>query len=103
MATDDFFHARLDTMIDLRHPLAKLAQRMPWDAIEASLAPLLAHKDRAGRKVDGADLFGPTLQVAGAGVSNAGRPCLPKRQRGGSDTVLNCKPFRLEIHVKGLA
>ena len=29
MATDDFFHARLDTMIDLRHPLAKLAQRMP--------------------------------------------------------------------------
>ena len=56
MATDDFFHARLDTMIDLRHPLAKLAQRMPWEAIEASLAPLLAHKDRAGRKVEGADL-----------------------------------------------
>jgi hypothetical protein len=22
MATDDFFHARLDSMIDLRHPLA---------------------------------------------------------------------------------
>ena len=79
MATDDFFRARLDTMIDLRHPLAKLAQRMPWDAIEASLAPLLAHKDRAGRKVEGADLFGPTLQVAGAGVSNAGRPRLPIR------------------------
>ena len=79
MATDDFFRARLDTMIDLRHPLAKLAQRMPWDAIEASLAPLLAHKDRTGRKVEGADLFGPTLQVAGAGVSNAGRPRLPLR------------------------
>lgn len=79
MATDDFFHARLDTMIDPRHPLAKLALRMPWDAIEASLAPLLAHKDRAGRKVEGADLFGPTLQVAGAGVSNAGRPRLPIR------------------------
>ena len=28
MATDDFFHARLDTTIDLRNPLAKLAQRM---------------------------------------------------------------------------
>ncbi len=25
MATDDFFRARLDTMIDLRHPLAVLA------------------------------------------------------------------------------
>ena len=79
MATDDFFHARLDTMIDLRHPLAKLAQRMPWDAIEASLAPVFAHKDRTGRKLEGADLFGPTLQVAGAGVSNAGRPRLPIR------------------------
>ena len=26
MATDDFFHARLDQMIDLRHPLAALAR-----------------------------------------------------------------------------
>lgn len=30
MATDDFFRARLDQMIDLRHPLAVLASRMPW-------------------------------------------------------------------------
>ena len=30
MATDDFFRARLDQMIDLRHPLAVLARRMPW-------------------------------------------------------------------------
>ena len=79
MATDDFFHARLDTTIDLRNPLAKLAQRMPWDAIEVSLAPLLTHQDRAGRKLEGTDLFGPPLQVAGAGVSNAGRPRLPIR------------------------
>ncbi|MCS6997683.1 MAG: hypothetical protein NZ533_12210 [Casimicrobiaceae bacterium] len=34
MATDDFFRARLDTMIDLRHPLAVLASRMPWAEIE---------------------------------------------------------------------
>lgn len=79
MSTDDFFRARLETMIDLRHPLAVLAQRMPWREIEAAIAPLLAHKDRAGKPIEGADLFGPTLAVAGAGVSNAGRPRLPIR------------------------
>ena len=34
MQTDDFFRARLDQMIDLRHPLAVLANRMPWAQIE---------------------------------------------------------------------
>ena len=48
MATDDFFRARLDQMIDLRHPLAVLAGRMPWAQIEAALAPALAHKNRDG-------------------------------------------------------
>ena len=76
MATDDFFRARLEQMIDLRHPLAVLATRMPWQQIEASVAPLLARKDRRGRSIEGADLFGPTLQVVGAGVSAAGRPRL---------------------------
>jgi len=28
-ATDDFFRSRIDHMIDLRHPLAVLASRMP--------------------------------------------------------------------------
>lgn len=79
MATDDFFRAPLDTMIDLCHPLAVLAMRMPWAEIEAALAPAFAHRDRAGRLVEGADLFGPTVQLAGAGVSNAGRPRLPLR------------------------
>lgn len=36
MATDDFFRARLDTMIDMRHPLAVLASRMPWGERRAS-------------------------------------------------------------------
>jgi IS5 family transposase len=49
MATDDFFRARLDQMIDLAHPLAVLSTRMPWSEIEAALAPAFAHKDRAGR------------------------------------------------------
>ena len=79
MATDDFFRARLDQMIDLRHPLAVLASRMPWSQIEASLAPVFAHRDRKGRLSEGADMFGPTLAVAGAGISNAGRPRLPIR------------------------
>jgi IS5 family transposase len=57
----------------LRHPLAVLASRMPWDSIETSLAPLLAHKTRMGRRLQGAVLFGPTLQVAGSGVSAAAR------------------------------
>ena len=79
MATDDFFRARLDQMIDLRHPLAVLASRMPWSDIEAALAPAFAHRVRTGRVVQGADMFGPTMKVAGAGVSNAGRPRLPIR------------------------
>ena len=79
MATDDFFRARLDSMIDMRHSLAVLATRMPWAEIEAALAPLLAHKDRSGRLVQAADLFGATAQLAGAGLSNAGRPRLPLR------------------------
>lgn len=79
MATDDFFRSRLDQMIDLRHPLAVLAQRMPWAQIEAALAPALAHKNRAGMLVDDVDLFGPSAQLVGAGVSAAGRPRLSIR------------------------
>ena len=79
MSTPDFFRARLETMIDLRHPLAVLATRMPWAGIEAALAPCFARKDRQGRPVEGVDLFGPTMQVAGAGTSAAGRPRLPIR------------------------
>ena len=79
MATDDFFRARLDTMIDMRHPLAVLSTRMPWAEIEASLAPMFAHKERAGRVVEDADMFGAAIALEGAGVSNRGRPRLPIR------------------------
>ena len=74
MATDDFFRARLDQMIDLNHPLAQLSRRIPWPQIEAALAPSLAHKDRFGRHFESSDLLGATMQVVGAGVSAAGRP-----------------------------
>lgn len=79
MATDDFFRARLDQMIDLRHPLAALAQRMPWPQIETALAPAFARKQRQGQPLAGSDLFGTTLEIAGAGTSAAGRPRLPIR------------------------
>jgi hypothetical protein len=76
---DDFFRNRLDQMIDLRHPLAVLANRMPWQEIEASLAQRWARQAKAGKKIEGLDLFGPVSVVAGGGTSNAGRPRLPTR------------------------
>ncbi|MCB1901999.1 IS5 family transposase [Cognatazoarcus halotolerans] len=79
LATDDFFRARLDQMIDLRHPLAVLARRMPWSQIETALAPAFARKDGRGEAVEVDELFGPTLAVAGGGVSAAGRPRLSIR------------------------
>lgn len=79
MATDDFFRSRLDAMIDRQHPLAVLTSRMPWSDIEAALAPVFEHKDRPGQLRDGADLFGPTSSLVGAGVSARGRRRLPIR------------------------
>jgi len=77
--TVDFFHRRLDQMIDLRHPLAVLSSRMPWQELEASVSHLFAKKVRAGKVIDEADLFGGISKVVGAGVSPAGRPRLPLR------------------------
>ena len=79
MATDDFFRSRLDQMIDLRHPLAVLAGKMPWDQIEQALAPVFERKSRPGQSVVSDGLFGPNLKLAGDGVSHAGRPRLPIR------------------------
>ena len=79
MATDDFFRSRLDAMIDRQHPLAVLTTHMPWRDIEAALAPVFEHKDRSGKVVDGADLFGPTAELVGVGVSARGRRRLPIR------------------------
>jgi len=76
---DDFFRSRLDKMIDLRHPLAVLAPRMPWQEIEASLAHQFALLVKAGKSVEEICLFGPKVKVVGGGKSNAGRPRLPIR------------------------
>lgn len=74
--TDDFFRARLDQMIDLKHPLAVLADRLPWAQLEAALAPAFARKNRDGKVIEDGDLFGPTLEIAGGGTSAAGCPRL---------------------------
>ena len=79
-STDDFFRSRLDQMIDLRHPLAVLASRMPWQEIEASLSHRFARAAKAGKQIEDFDLFGPAAVVLSAGgVSKAGRPRLPLR------------------------
>ena len=57
-ASEDFLRLRLDHMIDLRHSLAVLASRMPWQQIESSVSHILSGKVRAGKKLTGIDLFG---------------------------------------------
>ena len=79
MATDDFFRSRLDQMIDLKHPLAVLATRLPWSAIEAAVAPKLAHQAKPAKRVAGEDLAGAFAGEFGGGISPAGRPRLPVR------------------------
>lgn len=77
-ATEDFFRSRIDHMIDLRHPLAVLASRMPWQQIEASVAQLFSRKGRTGVAMPDLDLFGEQVQRV-AVASNAGRPRVPLR------------------------
>ena len=72
-ATDDYFRSRIDHMIDLRHPLAMLASRMPWQEIEARVAQVFSRKGRAAVAMPDLDLFGEQVQRP-AVASNAGRP-----------------------------
>lgn len=77
-ATDDFFRARIDQMIDLRHPLAVLASRMSWREIEAGVAHRFVHKAHDGVAMPDLDLFGekPQRKVS---ASKAGRLRVPLR------------------------
>ncbi len=77
-ATDDFFRSRIDHMIDLRHPLAVLASRMPWQEIEARVAQVFSRKGRTGVAMPELDLFGEQAQRVCV-ASNAGRPRVPLR------------------------
>ena len=78
LATDDFFRSRIDHMIDLRHPLAVLASRIPWQQIEGSVAHLFSRKARSGIAMPDLDLFGEQVQRSER-LSHAGRPRVPLR------------------------
>ena len=81
--TLDFFPGRLDSMIDLHHPLAVLGTRLAWAQIEAELAPIWQRRSRDGALQQSlvADLFDRTRGgvLIGGGVSVAGRPRLDLR------------------------
>ncbi len=77
-ATDDFFRARLDHMIDLGQPLAVLASHMPWQALEARVAQTFSRRARTGEPLPDLDLFGEQVQRRNR-PSNAGRPRVPLR------------------------
>jgi IS5 family transposase len=79
MTNADLFCSRLVDMIDLRHPLAVLSSRIPWEALGKTLAPKFARRDRPGVAVDVEDLFGTQTQVVSVGVAAAGRPRLSMR------------------------
>lgn len=78
--TLDFFRGRLESMIDVTHPLAVLGTRLPWAQIEAELAPIWQRASRQGGVQQSlmADLFDLTSGgvMIGGGVSAAGRPRL---------------------------
>ena len=90
METSDFFRSRIDAMINLDDPLAVLARRMPWGLIESTLAAKFEREDRPGESVDGADLFGVTAELVGAGVGIGGRPKLPIRLMASLVYLKNC-------------
>jgi IS5 family transposase len=77
--TPDLIRSRLDQMIGLRHLLAVLARRMPWQEIEASIAHRFANQVRAGKTLSDVGLFRSKVSVSVAGLSKAGRPRVPMR------------------------
>jgi IS5 family transposase len=44
----DLFRARLDQIIDLKHELVRLADKIDWDWIDGEIAPLFSDKGRPG-------------------------------------------------------
>ena len=86
--TLDFFRGRLDSMIDLQHPLAVLGTRLAWAQIEAEIAPIWQRRSRDGALQQSlvAELFDLTRGgecagglMIGDGVRVAGRPRLNVR------------------------
>ena len=89
MSTPDFFRARLDGMVDPRHPLVVLAGRLPWAKIEQVLAPHFARKARPAGSEITQDMLGEHPVEFGGGVSPAGQ-CRVEQSR--------FLPFRRGFH-----
>lgn len=70
MTNPDLFRNRPDQLIDMRYPLAVLATRIDWSAIETQFAPMFAHQSRSGRATTETDWFGESVLMSG-GVSVA--------------------------------
>ncbi len=79
MSTPDFFRARLDGMVDPRHPLVVLTGRLPWTQIEQVLAPHFERKARTPGTAVARDMLGEHELEFGGGVGSGGRPRLPIR------------------------
>lgn len=105
MPEADFFRQPLAEMIDPRHPLAVLAGRLPWAQIEAALAPHFARQVREGRAVAQSDLFGPSVQLTGAGIAAAGRRRFPMRLMASLTVLIKSRPcariFAQEVSLDG--
>jgi transposase, IS5 family len=46
--SNDLFRARLDQIINLKHELAQLADKIDWNWIDSEVAPLYSDKGRPG-------------------------------------------------------
>jgi IS5 family transposase len=79
MSTPDFFRARLDGMVDPRHPLVVLTGRLPWAQIEQVLAHHFERKARTPGAAVARDMLGEHEVEFGGGVGSGGRPRLPIR------------------------
>ena len=79
MSTPDSFRARLDGMVDPRHPLVVLTGRLPWAQIEQVLAPHFERKARTPGTATARDMLGEHELEFGVGVGSGGRPRLPVR------------------------
>jgi IS5 family transposase len=79
MSTPDFFRARLDGMVDPRHPLVVLTGRLPWAQIEQVLALHFERKARTPGTAKAQDMLGEHAVEFGGGIGSGGRPRLPIR------------------------
>ena len=70
MSTPDFFRARLDGMVDPRHPLVVLTGRLPWAQIEQVLAPHFERKARTPGTVTAHDMLGEHAVEFGGGIGS---------------------------------